>query len=58
MRIEQGRKLMLDPHPTISEVAYHCGFTDPRYFSQCFRKITGSTPTDFRKSLKTDGKEQ
>ncbi len=57
VRIERGRKLLLDPHPTISEVAYSCGFTDPRYFSQCFRKITGTTPTDFRKGLNADNSQ-
>ena len=30
------------------EVAYACGFSDPRYFSKSFKANTGKTPTEFR----------
>jgi YesN/AraC family two-component response regulator len=32
----------------ISEVAYAVGFTDPKYFTKCFKKETGMTPTEYR----------
>jgi AraC-like DNA-binding protein len=32
----------------VSEVAYKCGFSEPKYFSRCFKKRFGKTPSDFR----------
>lgn len=34
----------------IKEIAYDLGFDDPLYFSAFFKKCTGLTPTDFRRS--------
>jgi signal transduction histidine kinase/DNA-binding response OmpR family regulator len=31
----------------VSEVAYLVGFSDPKYFSKCFSKQFGKTPTEF-----------
>lgn len=36
----------------ISQVAYSCGFSDPKYFSRCFKKLTGRTPTEVREESK------
>lgn len=36
----------------ISEIAYRCGFSDPKYFSRCFKKIRGYTPTEIRDNHK------
>ena len=33
---------------SIAEVAYAVGFTDPKYFSKCFKKETGKTPSEYR----------
>ncbi|MBR6276199.1 MAG: AraC family transcriptional regulator, partial [Prevotella sp.] len=27
---------------------YRSGFSDPKYFSKCFKKLTGMTPTEFQ----------
>ena len=32
---------------TISEIAYNSGFNDPRYFSRCFKKHVGKSPSDY-----------
>lgn len=34
----------------ISEAAYACGWSDPKYFSRVFRKSKGCTPTEYLKS--------
>ncbi|MXV16758.1 hybrid sensor histidine kinase/response regulator transcription factor [Hufsiella ginkgonis] len=34
---------------TISEIAFATGFSDPRYFSTCFKAEFGITPSDYQK---------
>ncbi|MGN0221742.1 MAG: AraC family transcriptional regulator [Prevotella sp.] len=31
----------------ISDIAYKCGFSDPKYFSRLFKKVKGVTPTEY-----------
>ena len=35
---------------TVSEVAYSLGFSNPAYFTRCFKKHTGVTPQQFRQA--------
>lgn len=49
IRLEQARKLMRETSMPISQISYQCGFSNPKYFSRCFRNLTGMTPKDFRK---------
>lgn len=44
---------MKDPGVSISEVAYKCGFSDPKYFSRCFKKTMGCSPTEYMKRGET-----
>ena len=37
---------------TIADAAYSFGFNSPRYFSQCFKKCYGETPTEWREGQK------
>ncbi|QNK58881.1 AraC family transcriptional regulator [Paenibacillus sp. PAMC21692] len=32
------------------EVADKVGYSNPQYFSQCFKKYTGFSPTDYKNS--------
>ena len=36
----------------ISEIAYEVGFNDPKYFTRCFTKEFGDTPSDLHKESK------
>lgn len=47
-RIKHARMLLEDPNRSINDVAYACGFTDPKYFSKCFKASTGMSPTKYR----------
>ena len=47
-RIEHAKHLLETPNIQIAEVAYSCGFSDPKYFSRAFKKITGMSPTEFK----------
>ena len=35
---------------TVSEVAYMVGFIDMHYFSTCFKKAFGKTPSEYRQT--------
>ena len=48
VRITRAKHLILDDAIKINEVALEAGFSDYRYFSQVFRKITGLTPSEYR----------
>ena len=50
VRMERARQLVAKSRMSIAEVAYAVGFTDPKYFSKCFKKETGMTPSDFKAS--------
>ena len=50
-RIKRAVELLRDPSVKIYEVADLVGYSDARYFSQIFRKLTGVTPKEFRDSL-------
>ncbi len=47
-RIRRAVELLRDPSARISDVADLCGYGDSRYFSSLFRRLVGSTPTEFR----------
>lgn len=49
IRMKTARQLLTDTDLEIIEIAEQTGFNDLKYFSKCFRKNTGMTPTAYRK---------
>ena len=49
MRISKAKD-MLRSGESISDTAYATGFADPNYFSKCFKKKEGMTPSEFIKN--------
>ena len=49
LRVKRAKELLLDSRKNISEVAYATGFSDPAYFTNVFKKCTGSSPSVWRK---------
>ncbi len=47
MRLKKSVLLLMQGTLNISEVAFDVGFNDPKYFSRCFRKNFGVSPTEF-----------
>ena len=47
-RIDRAKKLLRGSTMNISEIAYACGFTAPKYFSRIFKKVTGESPSKFK----------
>ena len=40
--------LLLKKGMSVNDVAYGCGFSDPKYFGKCFKAEMGMTPTEYR----------
>lgn len=47
-RIKQACHLLATTSKSISEIAFACGFSDPKYFSRTFKSSTGKSPKDWR----------
>ncbi len=47
-RIAQAKILLLETDLSVTAVARSTGYEDNLYFSRVFRKITGTTPTEYR----------
>lgn len=47
-RIKRACQLLQTTDKTVAEIAYASGFTDPKYFSRCFKQSTGQSPTEYK----------
>ena len=47
-RIKHACQLLKNTDMTTKEVAFACGFSDPKYFAKCFKSEIGKTPTEYR----------
>ena len=48
VRIQRAIQLITLSKKPVSEIAYSVGFSDPKYFSKCFKKETGMSPSEYR----------
>ncbi|WP_426295213.1 hybrid sensor histidine kinase/response regulator transcription factor [Dyadobacter endophyticus] len=46
-RLKRAASLLGQQHGNVSEIAFMVGFTNPNYFSKCFRDQFGQTPTEY-----------
>jgi two-component system response regulator YesN len=51
LRIETAKKLLADVQKRVSEICYEVGYDQPKYFNYVFKRLTGSTPLEYRRSL-------
>ncbi len=47
-RVEKAKRLLLDPHRRVSEVAFEAGFESIPYFNRVFRRSLGCSPSEYR----------
>lgn len=49
-RLDISKKLILqnDGNRNITEIAYSVGFNDPKYFTRCFTKLYGTSPSSYK----------
>lgn len=50
-RIEIARQLLERTDEPVQDIAYMVGYSDEKYFSKTFKKVTGKTPTECRKQV-------
>jgi AraC family transcriptional regulator len=50
-RVERARLLIRDHHTSLTEVGLASGFADQHHLARVFRRITGVTPSSYRRSL-------
>ena len=44
--------LLLETNKSVATIAYELEFADPSYFARLFKKIVGTSPSDYKKSIK------
>lgn len=54
IRMEEAKMLVSRTSMRISEIAERLGYSDIAYFSNTFKKLTGRTPLEFRKTQTAD----
>lgn len=48
-RLKKAKKLLVSTSYSIGEIAKRCGFDNVYYFSNCFKKNEGCSPSEYRK---------
>ena len=49
-RVEEAKALLLGTPKTVTEICFQCGFTNLTHFNRVFRRWTGVSPRQYRKS--------
>ncbi|SHO45154.1 two component transcriptional regulator, AraC family [Anaerocolumna xylanovorans DSM 12503] len=49
IRMEKAKELLKKDEYTIKDVCYMTGYMEPNYFSKIFKKVTGVTPTEYKR---------
>lgn len=52
LKIQKAKGLIISDFLSFSEIAQNCGFTNIYHFSKVFKKETGLTPSEYKKSIK------
>ena len=51
LRIQKSIELLKESKNSLAEIAYLTGFSDQSHFNRIFKKVTGKSPSVYRKSL-------
>jgi AraC family transcriptional regulator, melibiose operon regulatory protein len=50
-RIQKSIQLLADKTLSIMDISVACGFNEASYYTEVFKKITGTLPSDYRKNI-------
>ena len=50
-RVEKAKRLLIDPHRRVSEVAFEAGFESIPYFNRVFRRFVTCSPSQYRAAV-------
>jgi AraC-like DNA-binding protein len=56
IRLKKAVNLMKSGKYSITEVIFMVGFSDPKYFRTCFKKLFDKTPSEYLSSFKNNHK--
>ena len=51
MKLTEAKRLIRDGRYNVSQISDMLAFDNPQYFSKCFKRFTGRTPTEYRMSI-------
>ena len=49
-KIEKTKELLMYDEQSLSEIAYHLGYSSTQHLSSQFKKLTGMTPSVFKQT--------
>lgn len=51
LRVSHASRLLIEAKRELAEIAYESGFSDQSHFNRLFKRHTGMTPAEFRRSI-------
>jgi AraC-like DNA-binding protein len=57
-KIEQAKVLLGDSDLSVTDIAHSLGFSSAQYFATAFKRLTRTTPTSYRQSIRGSSKPQ
>ncbi|MEQ1840448.1 MAG: helix-turn-helix transcriptional regulator, partial [Verrucomicrobiales bacterium] len=51
LRVQEAQRLLSTTQSSLSEIAAATGFYDQSHFTKRFRRVTGMTPSEYRKGV-------
>ena len=52
LKIDLAKQLLLEDKLSVKEIAAELSFNEPNYFTKTFKKVTGMTPSEYKKHAK------
>jgi AraC-like DNA-binding protein/mannose-6-phosphate isomerase-like protein (cupin superfamily) len=52
LRLSAAMRALRTTEDSVTDIAFACGFHDSNYFSSCFSKMTGCSPSEYRRAAR------
>lgn len=57
LRIDYSKELLASGYYSVVKISEMCGFSEPKYFSTCFKKVVGCSPSAYCEKIKGPSEE-